>query len=491
MSIRYGFIGVTVLFILASVFPSDVMAQNDTWSVSAANWLQYWYHKPQPFDSTIFSDRQSRQDSLDNRFIVDFDLGEFYAGAWLRTLEPNRPDRSYERIAQRYFGWNQNGLNIHAGNFYQTFDRGMTLNAFLDDAVYYDNNLDGIKISGLYDYYDFDAISARSIGNADSSTRRDVVRGVRGAIKPIIGTKAGFSYVRFKQDDPMEFARAVSSNLTSFNSGVNRGPFEIYAEYATRRGKGQFGEKIEGDGTYLSGSFSHSLFGLYAEYKNIVNLLYPSAPGSTPLNSPPPVSHSGRSLSALGILTGERAYQLGALLSPSYDINFEFSFSESFDRGDPRDLYLAEKFIGSRVSPISSLTLRYNWDRIDSDEPGRKDEIENYFEAYYYLDAAQTISATAYSRRFILTSLDYHEDYLTLGYARGGFMQVSIGGSISNNDLDSDPNKLAFIELTIRFQSHELILFQGGERGGLVCSSGICTNRPTFEGTRIILFSRF
>ena len=38
---------------------------------------------------------------------------------------------------------------------------------------------------------------------------------------------------------------------------------------------------------------------------------------------------------------------------------------------------------------------------------------------------------------------------------------------------------------------HELVIFNGGERGGLICSSGICQNRPTFQGTRIVLFSRF
>ncbi|OGC91738.1 MAG: hypothetical protein A2W25_02450 [candidate division Zixibacteria bacterium RBG_16_53_22] len=480
--------GILAATFAMTIFPdSATNAQNDTWSVSAANWLQYWYHRPQPFDSTIFSDRQSRQDSLDNRFIVDFDLGDFYAGAWLRVLHPNRPDTSYQRIVQRYFGWTQNGLTIHAGNFYQTFDRGMTLNAFLDDAVYYDNNLDGVRVSGLYDRYDFDVVFGRAFRDRITTERENTVRAVRGAIKPILGTRAGFSYVRFKQDDFEDFSKAVGTNITSAIGNINRGPFEIYAEYATRRGRAQFGGNVEGDGTYLSGSFSHSIFSVYSEYKNIINLLYPTPAAS--LNAPPPVSHSGRSLTSLANVNGERAYQVGTLISPNYNLNFDLAFSESFERGGMnRRLYLAEKFAGARWSPVEKLVVNYRWDRFDYT---MEDEIENYLEGYYYLNSYQTVSATAYTRRFILTNNEYHEDYLTLGFARGGFLQVSIGGSLSDNDIDRDPNKLGFIELTLRFKSHELVIFQGGERGGLVCSSGICSVRPTFEGTRVILFSRF
>jgi hypothetical protein len=482
--LNFGPLAVFAIFIM--LFPIVSMAQSDSWSVSAANWLQYWYHRPQPFDSTTFSDRLSRQDSLDNRFIVDFALGDFYAGAWLRVLQPNRPDTSFERITQRYFGWTQDGLTIHAGNFYQTFDRGMTLNTFYDDAVNFDNNLDGVKVTGLYDHYDFDAVFGRSFRDRLTSVRENTVRGARAAIKPLLGTRVGFSYVRFKQNNFDDFTKAVGNNVTSVNSGINRGPFEVYAEYATRRGRGQFGDDVNGDGTYLSGSISHSLISVYSEYKNIINLLYPTPSAS--LNSPPPVSHSGRSLTSLASVPGERAYQIGTLVSPSYSLNFELAFSESFSRGLPNRFYLAEKFLGARWSPFEKLVLNYKWDRFDYTP---EDEVENYIEGYYYLDASQTISAVAYTRKFILTSNEYHENYLTLGYSRGGFLQLSIGGSVSNNDLDRDPNKLAFAELTLRFKSHELIIFQGGERGGLACSSGICTVRPTFEGTRVILFSRF
>jgi hypothetical protein len=477
-----GLIALAAAF--SAIFPNSTCAQDETWTVSAANWLQYWYHRPEPFDSMTF-DSKARQDSLDNRFIVDFDLGDFYAGAWLRVLHPNRPEYSFERITQRYFGWKQDGLTVHAGNFYQTFDRGLTLNAFLDDVVNFDNNLDGVKVSGLYDHYDFDAIFARALAPF-STERRFVVRGARSALKPLLGTRLGFSYIRFKEDDAADPTQAAASNLTAVNSGVNRGPFEVYGEYALRRGNDAFGQNVNGDGTYLSGSFSHSLFSVYSEYKNIINLLYPSP--LLALNSPPPVSHSGRSLTSLASTVGERGYQVGTLVSPSYDLTFDLAYSEAFSRGQDTRFYLSEKFASARWSPYERLVLNYRWDRFDYTI---EDEVENYFETYFYVDASQTISAAAWTRRFIPQDFNYHEDFLTLGYARGGFLQISAGGSVSNNDLDLDPNKLAFIELTLRFGSHELIIFQGGERGGLICSSGICTQRPTFEGTRVILFSRF
>jgi hypothetical protein len=247
------------------------------------------------------------------------------------------------------------------------------------------------------------------------------------------------------------------------------------------------GLKANGDGTYLSGSFSHALFSLYGEYKNIYHLLYPGPAGA--FNMPPPMSHRGQSLISRDGAPGERGYQVGTLISPSFDLNIDLAFSESFTRGGFVRHYLAEKFAGVRWAMSDKIVFNTHWDRIDF---SIEDEIETYLDGYYYLDQSQTISATAYSRRFWPEGgADYHEDYLTLGYSRSNFLQVNIGGSLSSNDINTDPDKLAFVELTLRFRSHELIIFQGGERGGLICSSGICSYRPTFQGTRVILFSRF
>jgi hypothetical protein len=478
------------------LLPAVSSAQNNEWSVSAANWMQYWYHRPEPNDTLNYTNHQSRQDSLDNRFTVDFNFGDFYAGAWLRTFQPNLNTSSYEKLTQRYFGWHENGLTLHAGNFYQTFDRGLTLNAFLDDAVYFDNNLDGIKLSGAYDYFDFDALSARGYkfeGNGVTSTDRIyTLRGVRGALKPITGIKTGFSYVRLKEDSFDFIDPTDNTNMTAVNAQVNRGPIDLYGEYAVRRGRTTGDVKVEGDGTYASGSFSHSMFSIYAEYKNFINLLYPGPVG--PYNAPPPVSHSGRTLASLIQDPGERGYQIGALLSPIEQVNIDISFSESYSRHELNRNHLGERYVGVRLNPIEKFVLNAHWDRYDYTY---EEEVENYYDGYYYLSASQTLSFAAYTRRFWPSSADYHEDYLTLGYSRGSLIQVSIGGSLSNyrdrNEFafNSDPEKLGFIEATLHFKSHDLMIFQGGERGGLVCSSGICSIRPTFQGTRVMLFSRF
>jgi hypothetical protein len=462
---------------------NNARAQDEYWSVSAANWMQYWYFE----DSAPF--QEARRDSLDNRFIVDFNLGDFYTGMWLQVLQLNRPDQSSEEMTQRYFGWNQNGFTLHAGNFYQVFDKGLTLNTFLDDAVYYDNNLDGIRASGLYDQFEFDAFSARGL-NSTTGDRDYILRGARGSVRPLRQVSFGLSYVRFKRNDFLNFNRSLNANITGFHAGLAEGPLEIYAEYAVKRGRNPdpFTE-VNGDGTYLSGSVVFEKISLYSEYKNLINLVYPSPQNR--FNAPPPVSHSGRTLTDLAGVAGERGYQVGALISPTFDINFEFAYSEAFSRSAPTDLYLGEKFAGLRWEISPDLVINYDWDRIDY---SFEDEIENYFDAYYHLNYNLTVSATAYTRRFMPKgSEDYHENYLTLGAGIANKLQLNIGGSTSSWDTnpDKDPKRLAFVELTIRFPNHELVIFNGGERGGLICSSGICQNRPTFRGTRVVLFSRF
>jgi hypothetical protein len=466
------------------IFPSNAVAQDDHWSVSAANWMQYWYY------------RGTRNDSLENRFIVDFNLGNFYTGAWMEMFEPNRPDQSYEKITQRYLGWDDGGLRLHAGNFYRVYGRGLTLNAFYDDVIDFDNNLDGLDVSGFYDHFEFDAFSARGL-RPDTLARDYTLRGASAAIRPLGFTKAGFSYVRFKQNDFNSFSDAASANITSFFYELSNGPFELYAEYAYKTGNDAFGNNVNGDGTYANVSISQGLINILAEYKNYINLVYPNPLGA--FNNPPAVSHQGRTLISLQGAPGERGYQLAALISPSFDLNFEFSFSESFYRGFlPRDSsgqplvekpYLAEKYGKIRWQLSDAIILNYQWDRFDYTP---EDEIDNYVDTYFYLDRTNTLSLTAYTRRFIFDlAQHYHEDYFILGYARGNFLQLNLGASTTTQRLRSDPEKLAFVELVVRFKSHELIIFNGGERGGLICSSGICQYRPTFEGTRIIMFSRF
>jgi hypothetical protein len=485
-----GILAILNIVISGLILPDFCRAQESIWSVSASNWMQYWHHysfvKPHLPEGS--EDVEAKEDSVDNRFIVNFDLGDFYAGAWLRVFEPARPDTSYERITQRYFGWSENGLTLHLGNLYQTFDHGLTLNAFLDDAVYFDNNLDGVKISGMYDHFEFDALSARGL-NIRTNQREYTIRGARGAVKPLQGIKAGFSFVRFKQNDFLDFSHAANANLTAFNVGINRGPIELYSEYAYKRGIDPFGMRADGDVTYLSGSLSQKIFSLYAEYKNLINMLYPGPAGA--FNTPPPVSHSGRTLVSLANAFGERAYQLGALIAPSFTLNFDLAFSESRSRGGPIHLYLANKYGGTRWAPTSRLTMNFHWERFDYTI---EDEIENYLDSYFYLGPSQTVSIVAYTRRFVPSdsgSTSYHENYLTLGYGRGSLLEINAGTSYSNNKITFDPRIIYFGEVTVRFKSHELVVFVGGERGGLICSSGVCSFRPTFQGTRVMLFSRF
>jgi len=469
--------------------PSTASAQDETWSVSAANWMQYWF-----FNEGDGQFLESRRDSLDNRFIVDFDLGDFYTGAWLNINQFNHPtQQSSEEMTQRYFGWSDNGLSIHLGNYYQVFDRGLTLNTFLDDAIYFDNNLDGVKVQGRFDKFEFDALSGRGL-NSLTKMRDYTLRGARGAVRPIRQLKVGGSYVRFKQMSS-DYSRTLNANLTSVNATVRQGPLELYGEYARKDGREDGFMPLanqNGDGTYLSGSVSFEKISVYSEYKNYVHLLYPIIGAS--FNNPPPASHQGRTLTALNSVPGERGYQVGTLISPTYDLNFDLSFSESFSRNIPDSLfrqYLAEKYAGMRWGITPELVLNYSWDRIDWWE---EDETENYLDTYYYLSGTHVVSLTASSKRFFNRGparKDYHENYLTLGYGIGNFIVISVGGSKSNNKETLDPDKLAFAEVTLRYGNNELIVFTGGERGGLICSSGICQTRPTFQGTRIVLFSRF
>jgi len=474
---------------LICLFAGVASAQNDNWSVSAANWFQYWYYQDSTDTYIDAPYRSQKEDSVDNRFMVDFNFGDFYAGAWLRIFEPHRPDSSYERFAQRYFGWHDGNFTLHAGNFYQTFDRGLTLNAFLDDAIYFDNNLDGFKASALFNRLEFDAFSARA-QRFRSNDRIYTLRGIHGAIRPLMPLKLGASYVRFKQNDIISPDYIRNTNVTGYSAQFSSEYLDLYGEYATRDGLNDFGAQVSGDGTYLSGSVNLGFANLYSEYKNYINLLYPDIQGS--INVPPPVSHEGRTLASLAGTNGECGFLLGTLLSPTNYLNIDLSFSESNSRDHL--FYLAEKYAGLRYQFEGITSFNFHWVRFDLTG---EDEAQTYLDAYYYVNPVNTISFIAYGKKFMpIDAESYHENYLILGYSNANLYSLSLGGSTSNK-LDAFPaavgesRRTAFIESTIHFKNHDLMIFHGVERGGFVCSSGLCQYRPSFDGTRVILFSRF
>ncbi len=466
------------------VFIPDKFARGDDLYISAANYGRYYHYK------------ETKEDSVASRFQFDISMGNFYIGAWyeLTHFVTDYSAVTSDSISQIYFGWEDNGLTIHAGNFYQTFDRGLILNAFRDDDVRFNLLLKGLKLNGRYDHIDFDVFSATP---GVWGITKPVLKGIRLKIKPLRMVRFGGAYVRMNEPD---FGLGdTRTNMNEINARITNDYFDCYVEYAQRDGYyiNIFPYELrnqKGDGTYANLSAYYSYFTGFFEYKNYKFLAYPDL--NLNYNMPPAVNHQQRSLQSQFGSTGECGYNVGFIFSPNYHWGIELDYADAESR-DSLGHFIIEKYFEIRGNYFRDNLFTISYDRLEHSE---KNETTPKFEISYSLDDIHSVALTAYLIKYeplgeSVQNSGYIEKYLDFNFARSYNFSLSVGGSWSDQDMsnvsDPAPKRLGYIELNIKFHNHDLIIFNGGQRGGLVCSGGLCFNRPTFQGTRVTLLSRF
>lgn len=450
---------------------------------------------------------ESKVDSIADRFQFDLNIGKFYAGALFEIKHDTLLNAAtHDSISQRFFGWEDNGLSIHAGNFYQVFDRGLILNAYRDDNVSIDKPLDGIRVSGKYQYFDFDALAVSSALREDTTIERKypTMRAARVKLKPYGFIQIGSGHVRLLQN--METAGNVKTNMTEVNARINFKYIDSYIEYAKRDGYviDFLGEKSsqDGDGTYANINTHYWKFSGLFEYKNYKYLTYPSVKGS--FNQPPAVNHQERSLESLYNVDGEVGWRSVMHFSHSAYWGIEIDYAESKSR-DPRQYYedphyrdyLNELFLEGRGTYYKGNEFILSFDRVKHTE---KNEITPKLELSYDLSDEYSMTFTTYAIDYRIYDRDpvdkeYIEKYLNIDINRSEKYSLSIGGSWSDQKWGGAPAlapaEMIYIEGTLRYPNHDLTVFYGGQRGGLVCAGGICSIKPTFRGLKISLLSRF
>jgi len=188
-------------------------------------------------------------------------------------------------------------------------------------------------------------------------------------------------------------------------------------------------------------------------------------------------------------ITGERGYRGNLSISWSDYWGFEADCAKAYSR-DSINVYLYEYYFGIRGSYFEDNTFHTSLDLL---EFSKRDETKSEFEIEYYLTDFTTISLNTHMTIFEpVDSSEYTEKYLDITYTIAPNFCLSVGRSISDNDfIRRSERKMSYIQLKYTYDNHDLTVFFGGERGGLVCSGGLCAYHPTFEGLRATLFSRF
>jgi len=493
----------TLCLIVIAVFVviPDVQAQDSDWFVSGANYARYYHFK------------ETKEDSAATRFQFDIYMGNFSIGAWYEAkhlMNSEFGNYTTNKLTQRFFRWEDAGLSIQAGNFYQVFDRGLILNTFIDEDVGIDMVLDGLQINWREKYFDLDVISATEGIGDPSFGAKPIIRGSRFKFKPLKQLHLGGAYVGY-----IDFTR---TNLKQVNARINFDYIDGYVEYAKRNfhipDPDDFTNTLgkTGDGTYATVTGYQSLdlafFGNlqasgFFEYKNYKFLTFD---GENTLNLPPAVNRQDRSIQAeasnyfvpYSSITGERGYRGNMTLSWSDYWGIEADYAKAYSR-DSVNVHIFEYFLGIRGNYWKDNTFYINVDYFDHTI---KDETRWDLEFDYFLNDLYSVTVLVYmidyelidsAEVYMLNDFeDYTEKNLDITFSRTPDLDLTIGGSISDNDHSKDPKrKLAYIKLVLTLGNHELEIFHGGLRGGLVCSGGVCKYQEAFEGLRVSVLSRF
>lgn len=463
-------------------------------SLSASNQMRVWIA-----DS-------SRAASYLNYFDLQYAQGPWFVGARLELDEENRydPERLHE-IKRRFAEYRDENVTIRGGNFYATFGRGLLLRAQEDEAVRLDRDIDG-----LYGAVRWKALEGQGfVGrprNDETYAREDLLSGAEIAVRPNAALRLGGGYVRRDAADPLDGdANADNAHLgkpleelVGGNLQWTHGPIDAVFEAAHRflRGaidpRGGWTGSDDENGAAYYGALTVGVPGytFLAEGKDYLRF-------DPDYSTLPPCNSDGQPVNE-GL--DERGFGMTVTASPRTEITIEAAGAWAGARHSDSERQSANGSLRRDWWGAGAIHLGGEWveeTELESHEYRRW--LGPTLEASYYLSPSTSLTFHGKFFDWVNHRRGGEEDEYTeitadltasLGMSRAVTLSViKASAPIAEHDFDDTWVSLQF---SWAFgHSHDLTVKIGEERGGIVCSGGVCHYEPPFTGVRVELLSRF
>lgn len=454
----------------------------------------------------VWAEDSSRAASYLDRFDLQYERGPWAVGARLEFDEESRTDpEHFQGIARRFVEYRGETATMRAGTFYATFGRGLLLRAEEDDAVRVDRDIDGVHGSLAWRAFDGQAFIGRP-RNDETHERDDLLSGAEAGVRLLSGLRLGAGYVRMDADPP-DFAGTLSGNreltagspaeeLVGGNLRFQRGILDATLEGAKRYVwgvrdpyAGWIGTRgRDGDALYGSVSLGVPGYTLLLEGKDYEKF-------DAPYSTLPPANQAG-----IPINNGldERGVGAVATVSPVREWIGEAAASWAEGRDDPGERRSVQGSVRRDWLGRAALELGGEWTE--------EEELSSHAYRRYY---GPTIEALHY---FGGSSISLHgrvqswinqirggrrDKYTEIGadvtFALDPARAATLAVTSASEAIEEYDGEDLWISLELAWtfaQSHDLKLKVGEERGGIVCSGGICHYEPPFSGVRLELSSR-
>ncbi len=247
--------------------------------VSASNILRYGNGK----ENSVTGDLTKKyfEELADVRLFVN----DFLAGIRYEYDDPIEFGKSYKGITRRFIEFKKDDFTVRAGNFFEVFASGLTLNSFESRPIGWKNEFDGARINYKYSFGKKDNIKFNSTlvaGGMDYTDINDTARtehySIRAGnfnISPHKYITLGGSYLYTDGKIPTGIINTnISSEIFESNVVLNYKGLNLLFSYANKvtilHPNAIFTQSKapRGDGAYGSLSYTREGFGITVDYKN-------------------------------------------------------------------------------------------------------------------------------------------------------------------------------------------------------------------------------
>ncbi|MFZ1292500.1 MAG: DUF6029 family protein [Melioribacteraceae bacterium] len=465
----------------------------------------------------------------------------------LRFLYDDPPEigENFKGIKRRFIEYNGDKLNFRIGNSSELYGRGLVLNLFENRGLAYDTWLDGIKANYKFDNFKVSLI-AGEIEFRDSITvtrfENYKLRGGNLEYNFLDELKLGASFISSEATIPqIDNSNLKSiSELPEFYFEFNNEKFNLFFSWANKwTNTSAINKTFEGNGIYSSVSFADESIGITIDYKNYnfdkQNPFLQNDVTRTskflPFQNPPIVmkEHSyyflSRSLHDVDF-NDEVGFQLDLNYAANEDLNFNVNFSlasrhnsyilnnSNFefveDKRDANFLPINDKKYSPYYEIFAEGEYYFNLNTVMRfGISSRKKTIYNYFSG---LNGSHTIKSFVVPLQFQKTFSEnfsaifqYEFEIVNDNYNTGEetfnnqFISIltslfrkasaALRYEFTNNNFDiSGRTNWLVGEFGYRISGSNLLTISyGRERGGQVCTNGICRYFLPFKGLRFTL----
>jgi hypothetical protein len=458
--------------------------------ISGSNHAEYWVFIDEELDTLNYKEHFEEKCKVSVYYGDILLRGTFFIWTPSLSIQDNL---NYLDYAVMY---RKDPVHILYGTYYTTFGRGLVLNAFLDEDFRNDVSLYGLKTDIKY----FDSHITLLAGKPRNiffeqntyvikNDTTDQLRGINFETRLIPMTTVGARYVRVNRltdITPKAFTELYGGSV---DFGI--GPFETYVEYARQWGSYPvIGGRLSGDGFLVTSSFSIPGLGLSFQYMDYDTIGCGGA--GYRYNEPPTPIKSGISVNR-GI--DERGFGATLSATPLDFISGELDYNEI--KTHDKTQGVSEQIVKLTSHVAYNLKLIGGVERLVKEniepEVEKKTEVKPYLEATYNFGVFFT--EARYEHNFIEDNVNkYYEQTASFSIGKPELFVLTLRYDRRSRVIEYVSNETAWplaelsLDLTHR---HNLRIRVGAEKGGLICSGGVCRFEEPFKGVKAVLTNIF